>query len=295
MLLLAVSCLLSLPCGANETAIACSFDHQNLNYLGNPATQAACLLRPVRPSGELAAPLAALPPLLASLVGHKPALSIALLSAYLRTHGIAAAQIGGALEDPISHAMAGDPRAPLARYFVIHDTSTPALGNAEFPADIDALSWPDNNLDRWLEGERSRAHVFISRTGNSVTPVNFSEPWRATKFEMQDTLLRRKGLFLHIELVQPRRDDPAGLPANGLLAPIPGFTPAQYARLALVYAAASLRSGEWLIPAYHAVLDAGRADGHDDPQNFSLDAFVAALEQLLAEIRGTVASEAFPE
>jgi hypothetical protein len=268
----------------------CPFDHQNVVFLGDPLTQALCLLRPVKPGGELAAPLAGLPSPLERLVGKPSQIDAAVLRSYLTAHDITEAQIGGPLEEPLSRAMAGDPRAPQSSYFVIHDTSTPALGAAAFPPDIDSASWPDNKLDRWLEGERSRAHVFISRTGNSLTPVNFSEPWRATKFEMQDTLLRRKGLFLHIELVQPRRDDPAGPPANGALAPTPGFAPEQYERLALVYVAASVRRGQWLIPAYHAVLDAGRIDGHDDPQNFSLDALAVALERLLAEIQAPFAA-----
>lgn len=41
-------------------------------------------------------------------------------------------------------------------------------------------------------------------------------------------------------------------------------------RLALTYIAASVRRGEWLVPAFHAVVDEGLANGHDDPQNFDV-------------------------
>ena len=254
--------------------------------------QAHCLVRRVLPHGELDAPLAELPPPLEALVGEPTQIPLNALRAYLAAQGIDSREVGGPLVPGVSRAKAGDAAAPLAGYFVIHDTSTPALGSAEFPPDIDQPSWTHNQLERWLEGERSRAHIFIARTGASVTPVDFAEPWRATKFEMQDTLLRRKGLFLHIELVQPRRDDPAGPEANGALAPLPGFTAMQYERLALIYVAASLRRGRWLIPAFHAVLDAGRVDGHDDPQNFRLEDFAQPLAALLEQLRPASAGPA---
>jgi hypothetical protein len=44
-------------------------------------------------------------------------------------------------------------------------------------------------------------------------------------------------------------------------------------RLALVYLAASLRRKQWMVPAFHAALDAGIQGGHDDPQNFDLNKF----------------------
>lgn len=102
-----------------------------------------------------------------------------------------------------------------------------------------------------------------------------------------------KGLFLHVELLQPRRRDPAGGPNNDAIAPTPGFTAQQYDKLALLYAMASARAGTWLIPAYHAALDDGLADGHDDPQHFDLTAFVAALTTLRAAL--TTQTDAPPQ
>jgi hypothetical protein len=66
---------------------------------------------------------------------------------------------------------------------------------------------------------------------------------------------------------------------NDRVAPRPGFTPAQYDRLALLYVAASVRHGRWLIPAFHAVLDSYFAEGHDDPQNFDMNAFSRAVKR----------------
>ena len=50
---------------------------------------------------------------------------------------------------------------------------------------------------------------------------------------------------------------------------------------------ASVRTGAWLIPAFHAVIDEGIYDKHDDPQNFELEAFAASLEKLLARLKKT--------
>lgn len=102
-----------------------------------------------------------------------------------------------------------------------------------------------------------------------------------------------KGLFLHVELLQPRRRDPALGPKNDAIAPMPGFTLQQYDKLALLYAMVSARAGSWLIPAYHAALDEGIADGHDDPQNFDLAAFVGALTTLRASL--TTQADATPQ
>jgi hypothetical protein len=93
------------------------------------------------------------------------------------------------------------------------------------------------------------------------------------------------GLQLHIELVQPRRPDPASKdPKNDRIAPNPGFTNKQYERLALLYICASVRRGTWLIPAYHSAIDAGIQDAHDDPQNFDLDAFAKQIEILIHRV-----------
>ena len=59
---------------------------------------------------------------------------------------------------------------------------------------------------------------------------------------------------------------------------------AQYDRLALLYVSASVQHGAWLIPGYHAAVDAGIPDAHDDPQNFNLALWAQRLEALLKAI-----------
>jgi hypothetical protein len=98
--------------------------------------------------------------------------------------------------------------------------------------------------------------------------------------------LALKGLFLHVEFIQPRRGG-HGHGRNDTVAPNPGLTAAQYDRLALVYTLASVRAGQWLIPAFHAVLDADIRGGHDDPQNFDLESFAHSLEMLLDQLSRT--------
>jgi hypothetical protein len=55
----------------------------------------------------------------------------------------------------------------------------------------------------------------------------------------------------------------------------------------LLYVSASLQHGTWLIPGYHAAVDAGIPDAHDDPQNFDLAFWAGRLEQLLEAISKT--------
>jgi len=85
-------------------------------------------------------------------------------------------------------------------------------------------------------------------------------------------------------LIQPRKSKAGKWKDNDIISPDPGFTLEQYDKLALLYICASARSGNWLIPAYHAVLDQGIKNGHDDPQNFELNKFSESIEKLVKEI-----------
>jgi hypothetical protein len=51
--------------------------------------------------------------------------------------------------------------------------------------------------------------------------------------------------------------------------------------LALLYVIASVRSQHWLIPAYHASLDADIPNGHDDPLNFDPESFAESIEAVV--------------
>jgi len=255
----------------------CGFDVETLQFAGGPLAQARCLLRPVAQGGVLPAQPAALPDSLAALVGQPVGDLKPRLQRWLASQGIADAAVGGPLAAPLSHARDDDPAAPAARYFVLHDTSTPWLGDApSFPPD-DAPAL--NDLARFA-GPEAVAHVFVDRRGETLLGHDLRVPWRATQLEVRRVGPRSRGLFLHVELAQPRRRDPAGSPRNDAIAPVPGFTDAQYAQAALLYAAASARRGDWLIPAFHAALDEGIAGAHDDPQHFDIARFALALDRL---------------
>jgi hypothetical protein len=265
----------------------CAFDDSSLSYTGTAQEQAKCLLRPVLIGGHLGVPFKKLPAPLDKLIGGTLNVDKVALQRYLAEHNISEADIGGSLNDPISPANTIDLNAPLARYFVIHDVSTPNYLDKPFPPDINEATWSLNDLrKRWLN--RKVTHVFINRLGESVTAVDFKtelpEPNHGTKFARDHLRNKGKGLYLHVELVQPRRSDPQGKPNNDAVAPVPGFTDAQLERLALVYVAASVRRGAWLIPAFHAAIDVGIPDAHDDPQNFDTPRWADHLRALLKAI-----------
>ena len=120
--------------------------------------------------------------------------------------------------------------------------------------------------------------------GDSLLNHDFSIPWRETKFEQAAEFGGAlKGLFVHIEMIQPRR---AGAGRGDGHSPDPAFTPAQYDRLALLYTVVSVRAGRWLVPAFHAALDADIRNGHDDPLNFKVDSFADSIDRLMENLQG---------
>jgi hypothetical protein len=264
----------------------CDFDLATLSFAGDAQRQAKCLLSPVAEGGKAGAPLEALPQILAARVGRSGGLPDRdALHTLLKERGLDVI-FAGRLPLPASRANDNDPASRGASYLVIHDTSSPNFRGRAWPVNIDADP-SINSLARYsCSNNIERAHVFINRGGAIFHPHDFAVPWRATKFEMATNFGGAlKGLFLHVELVQPRKRHPKFRGNNDFLAPQPGFAAAQYDALALVYAIASLRAGAWLIPAYHAVLDEGIYDKHDDPQNFDLDAFAASLTRLLDRLK----------
>jgi hypothetical protein len=263
---------------------SCIFVDDTLAFAGTPLEQAKCLLRPVKIYGELAEPLQKLPEPLEGLIGNEIAIDKAALRNYLEKHKVKEEDLGGSIDEPLSRTFDNREDAPLAKYFVIHDVSTPNYLNENWPENINEKSWEWNDLQsKWLNNKV--AHIFVNRLGESVTAVNFKTAWRATKLEVKILKEKSKGLFLHIELVQPRRRDPKGNAGNDAIAPQPGFTGAQIDRLALLYLAASVRRGMWMIPAFHAAVDAGIPDAHDDPQNFDLNQWAKRLQQLLQDVQ----------
>lgn len=265
----------------------CPFDESLLGFAGTPVEQARCLLRSVGRGGHLGAPLTKLPKPLDNLVGRKVSIARTSLQRYLVAHKIDEAHVGGSLDQSLSTATYRSGKGQ-ARYFVIHDVSTPNYLDKSFPLNINEATWEWNDLPKRWANTRV-AHVFVNRLGDSLTAVDFHsalpEKRFGTKFAREYLGESAKGLQIHVELVQPRRSDPQGKSGNDAIAPVPGFTEAQLDRLALLYVAASVRRGKWLIPAYHAGVDAGIPNAHDDPQNFDLDLWARRLDVLLKELR----------
>lgn len=280
-------------CGATTPAsiqasmsrpLSCGFDRITMSYAGSPVEQARCLLRPVGILAQIGAPLARLPGNLEQLIGQPTGIQSARLAAYLQQQGVKPEEVGGPVQAPLSSTSDGHP----ARYFVIHDTSHP-MGTGPFPPNMDNTSWPPNRFQGVATGEAAKAHVFISRTGTSMTTRQYSIPWRATKAELCVIADRSRGLFLHHELIQPRRTDTRkriGSEELAPVAPLLPFTPPQLDRLALLYVVASVRAGTWLIPAYHATIDERLDDGQDDPQGFDLADWGTRVEAVIARIQG---------
>lgn len=252
----------------------CAFDTDSTTFRGAADEQVRCLLAPVLPLARLGPPLSNLPPTLGALVGRPVAIKPEASTAYFAAEGLMADSLGS----PLSRTSGGFD----ALYFVIHDTSSPNFLTDPFPADLDG-NRSINNLDRY-RSEQAAAHVFVNRRGEVYVGHDFATPWRATRLESRFAGSAARGRFIHIELIQPRRTDPDLGQGNDAIAPAPGFSEAQYRRLAQLYVLASLRGGTWLLPGFHAVLDSGIPGGHDDPQNFDLGAFDAALSRVISEI-----------
>jgi hypothetical protein len=263
----------------------CNFDKTHLAFAGDARAQARCLLRPVRLMGALG-PEQDLPAALTQRLGEPTGVNRAALAKYL-----------GALPDPYKVKAAERLNQPVssaggkpALYFVIHDTSSPDVGLKPFPPGFDT-DGPGNRLNGYL-GANSKAHYFVNRLGDVAQGHDFATPWRATKLELKSVGAAARGRFLHIELVQQRRKEASHPGKYGFVAPDPGFTPAQYDSLALLYVVASTRAGRWMIPAYHVAVDAGLEDGHDDPQAFDLTTFDGAVTRLLGKLSAVTPPDA---
>jgi len=268
-----------------KTMGACAFDSETLSFAGTPAEQAMCLMRGMDSSRNLEPRLQSLPAALAERVGQTTDLpSRATLSDYLSALGLEG-EFGDFLWLPVSRAHDNELSAPMARYFVIHDTSGPNFGRRSFPDDINGVSKVNDLRNFECHDGWGKAHVVISRTGELLLAHDYSIPWRETKFEQAAEFGGAlKGLFLHNEMIQPRRSAPGRGRRNDARSPDPPFTAAQYDRLALLYVIASVRAERWLIPAFHAAIDAQIANGHDDPLNFNIDSFANSLDSLIEKL-----------
>jgi hypothetical protein len=266
-----------------KTMGPCGFDSETLSFRGTPPQQAMCLMRGMDATRNLGPTLEGLPPALAKRIGETSGLpSREALSAYLSKHDLEW-DFATYLWQPVSRAHDNDPDAPMAKYFVIHDTSGPFYGHRAFPDDINVNPKVNNLQSFACSDEWGKAHVVVNRMGDSLLNHDFSIPWRETKFEQAAEFGGAlKGLFVHIEMIQPRR---AGAGGGDGHSPDPAFTQAQYDRLALLYTIVSVRAGRWLVPAFHAALDADIRNGHDDPLNFKVDSFADSIDRLMEKLQ----------
>ena len=94
-------------------------------FAGSPVEQARCLLRFVKRAGEVGDTPTTLPQALENLLSDAQNLGINSAQIRLNLHkrGIPESTVGGPVGDRVCHADSDNPAAPLARYFVIHDTS----------------------------------------------------------------------------------------------------------------------------------------------------------------------------
>jgi hypothetical protein len=283
----------ALPTISLKNMGACDFNLDSLAYRGTPEEQALCLMRAEDQSRNLGPPLPKLPDALASRVGRDTGLPTReKLSTFLSKQDLEWS-FAANLWQPVSRAEDNNPEAPQATYFVVHDTSGPNFGHRDFPDDIDSTARL-NNLNNFACSDGwGIAHVVINRAGDMLLNHDFAQSWRETKFERAvDFVGTLKGLFLHVEMIQPRRSAPGHSRYNDAQPPSPAFTTAQYDRLALLYTIASVRAGRWLIPAYHASIDAGIRDGHDDPMGFDPETFGNSINLLIEKLRGPEAAQA---
>ena len=263
----------------------CRFDPLTMSFFGEPVMQAKCLMRGMDASRNLVPTLESLPAALADRIGGDTGLPTReTLSAFLSKQNLEW-DFAAHLWQPLSRGNDNDPAAPVARYFVMHDTSGPSFGRRAFPADID-VNPKINNLAQFKCSDGwGVAHVVINRTGHMLLNHDFATPWRATKFERAANFAGAlKGLFVHVEMIQPRRSASRSR-WNDAQTPDPSFTIAQYDRLALLYVIASVRAGHWLVPAFHAPIDAHIPNGHDDPLNFNIASFAESLDGVMSTLQ----------
>lgn len=269
--------LVAAPAVAEEIG-ECRFSRETLSFAGTPLEQSTCLLRKVELRGEKKAQK--LPKVLVRLMQDQgaptPEQKAAAIAAFQEPYRTYAASHA---EAPVSQTEAG---LPLA-YFAIHDTSTPFYANEPFPKPLDTDP-KVNSFEPYLPGGIARdpvAHIFLNRYGQIWPGHEFAEGWRATKLESRVVGPAARGRFVHIETVQPRRFLPGATTRKDTYGPRPGFSKAQYRQLAALYVYTSARTGRWLIPGFHASIDAGIPQAHDDPQNFDLNRFGKELGRLV--------------
>ncbi len=133
---LVILLMISVGASSAETFGKCRFDTAKLSFEGSEQEQAKCLLRKVEILGNVDGNPATIPPNLARLIGSPTGIAIAKLRSYVSSKGLSEDDLGCSFTDQLSRGNNNDPYAPFARYFVIHDTSTPLLDALPFPSEL---------------------------------------------------------------------------------------------------------------------------------------------------------------
>ena len=198
----------------------CPFDQSRLSFVGSPVQQAGCLLRFVEQLGKVDDTPATLPAVLAGLLGAPETMDVtkAQLRSYLQRHAIAESTVGGSLDDPVCRADTDNPSKPLARYFVIHDTSTKLSSGQTFdPNFINTASWSGNKLS---SQPRGKTHIYITRLGETLTDADYHTPRQRRSLNCIHRTRAFGGYFCTMSSCSQRM----GRGASNADSPDPGFT-----------------------------------------------------------------------
>jgi len=169
-----------------KTMGRCSFDQATMSFHGDGVEQARCLMRGMDETRNLGPQMAMMPAPLADRVGNEAGLPTReALSTYLSKLDLEW-DFAQYLWLPISRANDNDPAAPMARYFVIHDTGGPNFGHRAFPEEVDNGYSKINTLNKFRCSDGwGKAHVVINRSGDMLLNHELEIPWRETKFEQR--------------------------------------------------------------------------------------------------------------
>ena len=147
----------------------CAFDQATMSFHGDGVEQTRCLMRGMDETRNLGAQMAMMPAPLADRVGNEAGLPTReALSTYLSKLDLEW-DFAQYLWLPVSHANDNDPTAPMARYFVIHDTSGPNFGHHAFPEEVGNGNSKINSLNKFRCSDGwGKAHVVINRSGDML-------------------------------------------------------------------------------------------------------------------------------
>jgi Protein of unknown function (DUF3141) len=162
-----------------KTMGRCGFDQATMSFHGDGVEQTRCLMRGMDETRNLGPQMAMMPAPLADRVGNEAGLPTReALSTYLSKLDLEW-DFAQYLWLPVSRANDNDPTAPMARYFVIHDTSGPNFGHRAFPEEVDNGNSKINSLNKfkWSDGW-GKAHVVINRSGDMLLNHELAIPWR---------------------------------------------------------------------------------------------------------------------